>query len=69
MMKHELHTIGLWARQPDPANLQWLEHRAALKAARQAELQRVLAQNRQIRAQEVSETATPMPLKAHACAA
>lgn len=53
MTNHELHTISLWTRKSDPINLQWLEHRAAIKAARQAEIQRVLQQNKQIRAQEV----------------
>lgn len=53
MTNHELHTIGLWARKSNPINLQWLEHRAAIKAARQAEIQRVLQQNKQIRVQEI----------------
>lgn len=53
MTNHELHTVSLWTRKSDPINLQWLEHRAAIKAARQAEFQRVLQQNKQIRAREV----------------
>lgn len=52
MANHELHTISLWARKSDPSNLQWLERRAAIKAARQAEFQRILQRNKQIRAQE-----------------
>lgn len=55
MANHELHTISLWARKSDPSNLQWLERRAAIKAARQAEIQRVLQQNKQIRAQAMGD--------------
>ena len=55
MANHELHTISLWARKSDPSNLKWLERRAAIKAARQAEIQRVLQQNKQIRAQAMGD--------------
>lgn len=59
MSNHELHTIGLWSKKTDPVNLQWLEHRAAIKAARQAEFQRILQQNKQIRAQAVGDIQLP----------
>ena len=55
MAKHELHTISLWAKKNDPVNLEWMEHRAAIKAARQAEFQRLLEQNKQTRADAVAD--------------
>ncbi|MFN7927813.1 MAG: hypothetical protein U0Y68_07680 [Blastocatellia bacterium] len=65
MSNYELHTLGLWSRQADPVNLQWLERREAIKAARKAEFQRLLQQNKQVRAQETSEI---MPAQAGAVA-
>lgn len=55
MAKHELHTISLWAKKNDPVNLEWMEHRATIKAARQAEFQRLLEQNKQTRAEAVAD--------------
>jgi len=59
--------ISLWAKKSDPADLQWMERRAKIKAERQTEFQRVLQQNQQIRAREIGQgSAAISPLLARA---
>ena len=50
--KYELHTQGVVERKASRDCSQWLKQRAAMRAARQREIQLTLVRNSQIREQE-----------------